>query len=156
MKKRRRKTLIFLFVAFVLISLSAFHLNNVLFRCLLALAIALLVSTAYYFIQRNRFAHSLTKNVFETYKHRFGKSLHIEFTADQLLTVGADKETKINLTQLEEINETGSYFLLKFKSGERLIVPKAQVSANDFSLLVQQIVEKYAIPFTQELNWKFR
>ncbi|WP_442591489.1 YcxB family protein [Pedobacter sp. AW31-3R] len=155
-KRRRRKTLIILFGAFMLFSISSLLEERPTIKWWEIIIFAFIFIFLYSFYQRWLYQRHYRKNIAETYKNRHGKPGWIEFTEDQLLSADFAGESKINLEQLEYIYEIRRYYLIKFKTAEVLIVPKAEIPEEDFRVIINRIIKKYNVPFTQELEWKFK
>jgi len=155
-RKRRRTTLMLLGFAFSLMALSSYLGNDLSFTWWDFLIMGLILIVCYPLYQRILYLRHYRKSVAETYKNRFGKSSQLEFRGDQLLTSDYVGDSKLNLGQLEQVYEIGLYFFLKFKSAEVLILPKDRIPMEDFKAVLNQLIDKYHLPYTQELNWKFR
>lgn len=155
-KKRRRNTLIILSGMFIVISIEAYLAGGHLFKWWEVLIIGTIFIYLYTFYQRNLYIRHYKKNVAENFKNKFGKTASVEFSDEQLITGDYAGESKLNLEQLEHIYETGTYYIIKFRTADGLVVRKEEVSDSEFRALIKRLTEKYNIPFTQELNWKFR
>lgn len=155
-KKRKWKMPIILIVVFTFMSASSYVEDKSIFKSLGFLLIGLVLAVIYYFFLRGTFIRNIRKSVEKTYSDRFGKPMLLEFQDHQLLKSSYSGETKIFMEQIAHVFETNVYFLIAFKTGEVLIIPKAQTPLEDFKILLNKLKEQYKFPFEQELNWKFK
>lgn len=65
-------------------------------------------------------------------------------------------ESKIFVSALECIDETGDYFFVKLKTGEALIIPKSEVPAGAVKNYLQALSQQLNIPYNSNLNWKWK
>lgn len=155
-RNKKRRTLIILFGAFVMLALSSYLNEGPSSPWWAFLICGLIFVSLYPIYQRYLYKKHYKKIITNTYKNRFGKPVQVEFKDDELLTKDYSGESKIHLVQLEHIYEIGAYFLLKFETAEVLILPKNQIPMEDFNVILTQLIQKYNLPFSQELNWKFK
>ena len=155
-RKRKRTTSIQLGLGFSLMALLSYLGNNLFFSWWDFLIMGLILVVGYPIYQPISDLRHHRKYIAETYKNRFGKTSQVEFSGDQLLTNDYVGDSKLDLGQLEQVCETGTHFFLKFNTAEVLILPKDSIPLEDFKVLLNQLIDKYQLPYTQELNWKFR
>jgi hypothetical protein len=97
------------------------------------------------------------KYVGDIHKNSFNETSNITFTDEAIETADRTGTSKINLTEIETISETGSYFYLKLKTGQHLIIPKTQLSNSDeVRTLLTSLSKKLNINFISDLNWKWK
>ena len=66
-------------------------------------------------------------------------------------------ESKVNLSEISGINETGEYFYLRMRTGESLIVPKHKIDSIDVvRKKLVLLAEKLGVKFTSELDWRWK
>ncbi|AHM63209.1 hypothetical protein D770_24820 [Flammeovirgaceae bacterium 311] len=98
---------------------------------------------------------SYQKHLREHYKNKFGVASEIEFKEGFLICNSIGIESKIKLSEFEEVNETANHILVKVRSGESLIVPKAMDDIEQFKLELVSNLEGYHIPWHKKLDWKW-
>nr|WP_294789890.1 YcxB family protein [uncultured Mucilaginibacter sp.] len=97
------------------------------------------------------------KYVRDIHRTSFNQTSNITFTDEAIETADRTGTSKINLTEIETISETGSYFYLKLNTGAHLIMPKAQLkNTDDVRSLLTTISKKLGVNFVSELNWKWK
>ncbi|HEX5153995.1 MAG TPA: hypothetical protein VFW07_21260 [Parafilimonas sp.] len=155
---KRQRTTTWLILSATLLFLS--HLfyksgDNVLFYYFLISGI--LIFIFYPFYQRRHYKNHYNKFIADTYKNRFGQTANIKFTDSVIETTDITGESKINLTELENVTETGSYFFPKLKTGGHIIIPKAKIdNVNELKNVLKQLCENLNIDFVEDLSWKWK
>lgn len=155
-RKNRRNTIIMLIAAFSLVTISEFLKSHLPLPWWVLLILGLLFILWYPRHQRNVYIKHYRKHISEYYKHRFGKLSQIEFLDGQLLIKDYVGEARLDLAHADHLYETRDYFYVKFETAEVLILPKGQLHLTEFSAFLRELSTQYTIPFTQDLNWKWR
>lgn len=88
----------------------------------------------------------------ENYSKRFGESEIIEITTDSIFSKDKTGETKINLSEIEKVDETNNHFFLKISTGHSLIIPKNELSETD---ALRKKFKDLGLPVNNETNWKW-
>ncbi|MEO6232539.1 MAG: hypothetical protein ABJB11_12080 [Ferruginibacter sp.] len=154
-KKRTKSWLIVSGAMFLLGFLFLQSDNSFLFYYFLAFGIVTLLFYPLY--QRNQYKNHYAKFIADTYKNRFGQTANIHFGENAIETNDVTGESKINLSELESITETGDYFYPGLKTGGHLIIPKLKIS--DVSQLRQelkQLCQRLKINFIDDIIWKWK
>ena len=81
--------------------------------------------------QKSYYRKHYQKYIADTLKNRFGETATITFTDTNIECFDRTGDSKIILTEIEEIFETGEYFYLRMKSGVSLIIPKSKIENTD-------------------------
>jgi hypothetical protein len=111
----------------------------------------------YPFYQRWRYKKYYAKFIADTYKNRFGQIVNVEFTESTIETEDITGESKIHLTEIENVTETANYFYLKLKTGEHIIIPKSKIkSVSELKTTLRQLCIKLNIDFIENLNWRWK
>jgi hypothetical protein len=98
-----------------------------------------------------------TKHNREVYKNRFGTKCEIQFTDEAIFCQDQTSETKISTSDIEQVNEIGSHYFLKLKSGPSLIIPKAKTLEIDLvKSEILLLTKKLQVPLNVDLNWRWR
>jgi len=155
-KKKRIKTWLILSGSWLLFSFVFYQSHNTLLFYLF-LAYTLITLLFYPFYQRRQYKNYYKKFIADTYKNRFGKTANIKFTELALETNDITGESKINLTQFENVTETANYFYLKMKTGGHLIIPKLKINnVDDVREELKSLCTKLSIDFITDLDWKWK
>ena len=153
-KRFRNKIIIpLIYLALGLISL----LINEIALCIFFI----LVGSAWYFFfpkyERNRYVKHYQSFIEENYNNRFGKSETIEFENEVILSKDYTGESKIFLSEIEELNEINEYFFLKFNSGVSLIIPKNGIlSSEPLGKYLVDLSTRFKIKHNIDLDWKWK
>ena len=65
--------------------------------------------------------------IIENYSKRFGELATLEFNPDSIFSRDKTGEGKLNLSEIEKVDETKSHFFLKVSTGMSLIIPKNKI-----------------------------
>jgi hypothetical protein len=155
-KKKRTISWIIVSISIFLVSLIFYRNNNsILFYCFLGFGIY--TSIFYPLYQRQQYRNHYAKFIAENYKYRFGQIANINFSENAIETIDATGESKINLSEIENITETGEYFYPRLKSGGHLIIPKSKIiDVSQVRTSLINICEKLNINFIEDQNWKWK
>jgi len=155
-KRQRTRSWLIVFGSSFLLSFMFYQSGNkALFYYFLILG--LLALFFYPFYQRSYYKKHYKRFVADIYKNRFGRIVKVTFTDNTIEQITDAGETKINLSELESISETGEYFFPKLKSGGALIILKnKEVDVNEFRNELKLLCGKLNIPFIEDLNWTWK
>jgi len=155
-KKARIRGWIWTTVTFLLLAYLFFDSDNDFLGIyfLIAAGISLIF---YPLFSRWRYKRHYLKYIQETYKNRFGEQCTIEITDDTIATKDKTGEGRINTTEIEEINEIAEFYFVKMTTGQTLIISKVKTDELEkIKNQIKSLVEKKAIRYNIELNWKWR
>jgi YcxB-like protein len=155
-KKLRTKSLILVSSILFILSILFFQSKNN-FLAYSFLAYGVINIFLYPLYLKNHYKKHYQKFIQENYKNRFGKLSTLTLNNDSIECFDTTGNLKINLSEIEVINETGEYFYLSLKSGGNIIIPK--VTSEDIDILrtgLQQITDRLKIKLNSELNWKWK
>jgi YcxB-like protein len=155
-KKKRRKSWVIVSMATLLLSFICYrNTNNFMAYSFLALAIYTIFFYPLYL--RAYYKKYYKKFIADAYKNKIGINSSISFNDTQVVIFDRTGESKINLTEIEEITETGEYIFLRMKIGESLIIPKLKIKeVNELLKELKELTEKLNIKFISDINWKWR
>lgn len=89
----------------------------------------------------------------ENYSKRFGQVEALEITNDRILSKDKTGEGKINLSEVERIDETKNHFFLKVSTGLSLVIPKKELeTANK----LRQKFKDIGLTVNDETNWTWK
>jgi hypothetical protein len=154
-KKRTKSWLIVTGSIFLLGFLFYQSANSFLAYYFLAFGVVTLIFYPIY--QRQQYRNHYAKFIAENYKNRFGQIANINFSENTIETIDATGESKINLSEIENVTETGAYFYPRLKSGGHLIIPKSKIiDVSQVRTSLKNLCEKLNINFIEDLNWKWK
>lgn len=155
-KRQRTRVWLILSGSMLLLSFMFYQNNNEgLFYYFLIFGVITFIFYPLY--QRRHYKNHYNKFVADTYKNRFGQITNIKFAESAIETDDITGESKINLTEIENVTETGDYFYPKLRAGGHLIIPKAKIG--DISQLrkeLKQLCVRLNIDFIEDLNWRWK
>jgi len=154
-RKRFRIKIIFPLIYLVL-GLFSLLINDIVL-CIFFI----IVGSAWYLFypkyESNRYIKHYQSYIDENYKNRFGKSETIEFEDDAILSKDYTGESKLYLSEIEELNEINEYFFLKFNSGVSLIIPKNGIlSSEPLDRYLKDLSSRLKIKHYIDLDWKWK
>lgn len=154
-QNQKRKSIIVISFSLLVLFAILFDSNNSNQNILLSIVILIsmllypLYLKSHYYKHYNKFIEDTTKNKTDRPASLSFREFHIE-------TVDETGESKINYTNLEEINEIKDYIFLRLKTGESIIFPKNKI--DNFEKLkdeLYKISNVYNLKTNVELNWKW-
>ncbi len=129
--------------------------NSFLFYYFMVFGIVSLIFYPLY--QRQHYKNHYAKFIADTYKNRFGQTANIHFAENAIETNDVTGESRINLSALENVIETGEYFYPSLKTGGHLIIPKSKISdVSELRQELRQLCGRLKIDFIEDLNWKWK
>jgi len=107
--------------------------------------------------QRKHYKNHYEKFIDDTYKNRVGITAEITFDDFAIHTTDVTGESRINLSELENVTETGDYFYLSLKTGGHLIVPKSKIgNVPELRVKLKELAGRLNIEFIEDLKWKWK
>lgn len=155
-KKQRRKS--WIINSFTILCLSyLFYQSGNNFLTYYFLGFGILFVCLFPWYLKSHYKKHYKKFIQDTYKNRFGVTVTVKFNQDCIETFDITGESKINLSEIEEIIETGEYIYLKMRTGGKLIIPKLRIDYVDrLREELKKIADKLNIKFVSYLNWKWK
>ncbi|MBK8807419.1 MAG: YcxB family protein [Bacteroidales bacterium] len=89
----------------------------------------------------------------ENYSNRFGHVETIEINNDSIFSKDKTGEGKINLSEIEKIDETDNHFFLKISTGLSLIIPKRELEKTDE---LKSKFKDLGLTLNNETNWMWK
>lgn len=153
---RRRKIGKYLVPIFYVPIAILFYFSHGIFFALPFFIVAIL----WYFIapkwSKRRFVKSYEAIVKENYKNMFGQILEIQFDNDFIFLKRGNSESKIDINEVEEINEIEDYIFIKLKNGSSIIIPKHIKKIGDLLLLLSELSNRLNVKYNINNNWKWQ
>jgi hypothetical protein len=106
-----------------------------------------------------RYKRHYRRHIQDTYKNRFGEECILEITEDAIFTKDKTGETRINTTEIEEINEITDFYFIKTKSGTSLIISKLKTDPAELDRIkseLKALAGNKGVKHNVELDWKWR
>lgn len=154
-KKRKRNQFI---VPLIYVALGLFLLfGDKTISGIFFFVVALLWFLIYPKWERRRYEKHYKAYVKENFKERFGRLATVEFNNDLIYMKDASSEAKIMTSELEEISEIPTAIIVRFKTGQGLIIPKDKIeNINHLRERLQQIAGQLNISYSVEGSWKWK
>lgn len=89
----------------------------------------------------------------ENYSKRFGQDETLEIFNDCISSKDKIGEGKINLSEIERVNETNNHFFLKISTGLSILIPKRELDS------VEKLREKFkdiGLSINDEKSWTWK
>lgn len=89
----------------------------------------------------------------ENYSKRFGQVEMIVINKDSIFSKNKTGEGKINLSEIDKIDETANHFFLKLSTGLSLLIPKKDLQN------AKEVRDKFSeigLPVNDERNWTWK
>lgn len=154
--KKRRNNKIILPLIYLGLAIISFLIEGIGLS-IIFLIIGLLWFLFYPAYERKKYFKHYDKYIEENYKNKFGKVETLYFEEDYVLYKDYIGEGKLFLSEVEELNEIGKYFFLKFNSGVSLIIPKVKIdNLEQFSQYIKSLVSRLNRKHKIELNWEWK
>lgn len=93
----------------------------------------------------------------ENYAQRVGKNVSLELEDEFIISKTEGIETRIEMSQVEEIIEISSTIFIKLKTTGSFILPKDKIA--DLGQVIHQLkvlASQIGVPFSKDLRWKFK
>jgi len=147
---RIRIPVIYFILAFII-----YILVDILFAAIF-IGIGILWYFAYPYFIRKKFTKHYDKLVQEYFKNRFGKQVSLVFGDEFIETFDSEAESKLRISEIDEIIEIENYYFIKMASGFSLIIPKLQIrNLNELKDTLSNLVRNFKIKHHIELDWKW-
>ena len=154
-KKKRLKSWLMNTFIFVLLS-AVFYYYEVFMMSYYFAAFAIITLIFYPFYQRRLYKKHYEKHIDENLKNSFGHSVEVRFNDSDLLASDYTGESKINYSSFEKIIEISSHFFLKLTNGSMVIIPKSEIKSEEVRDTLKSLSKKVTIPYSLELDWKWK
>jgi hypothetical protein len=94
------------------------------------------------------------KFVRKTYKGNFGKLYTLNFNRDFIGLSDSAAESKIKLSEVDEVVETNKYFFVKLKTSASIIIPKEELeNVDELRKELISVAGKAHVKFLFDSNW---
>jgi hypothetical protein len=155
-RKKRMRSRIILPTMFGLLALVA--LNNADIALAIIFGILGLTWLLFYPAYEGRsYRKHYKKHIDEFYRNRFGKFATVEFDKESMFIKDEGSETKIQLTEISDINEIGSSIYINIKTGGALIIPKGRVkNLPELITRLKEIAAKLHVEYMLHEAWEWR
>lgn len=119
----------------------------------------IIVAVLWYFYSpvflRNRYSKHYDKTIEEKLSNRFGKEVTVAFNNELLETKDYLGESKLKTSAIETIFEIESHILIRFETGESLIIPKRGIKVEDLVISLKDLAKELKIEYVEEFDWKW-
>lgn len=126
MQKKKRNSRVLLTVGASGIA-GYFYVNGNIGMTYYFAIIALLTSLFYPKYYKWRYRKHFLNFIRTNYANRFNEVSSIEISKNQIIAKDVSGEGRVGISEVEKVSETINHFFLLLKSGDSLIIPKAQL-----------------------------
>ncbi len=99
-----------------------------------------------------RMKKNFQKYIRRTHKDRFDQPEELQIQAKGILSKNYSGEGEIKKSELFELIEIPTLFLLAMKNGASIILPKSQLTNTE---LLKSELKKIGVPYRAEMNWQY-
>lgn len=99
-----------------------------------------------------RYKKHYKTHIKENYLKRFGQVETLEISQESISSKNKIGEGKINLSEIEKIDETNKHFFLKISTGLSLIIPKQELADSNG---LRERFKEIGLSVNDELSWKW-
>lgn len=150
--KKKRKEWVLLTVGSILVGIY-FYLNHNSVMAVYFWLVAIICGLFYPRYFKWRYKKHYKTYIQENYSKRFGQLETIEIKDNAIFSKDKIGEGKINLSEIERIDETDKHFFIKISSGMSLIIPKGEINGPDN---LRQKFQELGITLNVEINWDWK
>jgi Ca2+/Na+ antiporter len=123
--------------------------------------LSLLFSVAAYILYPLRDARfykkKITANVIQANQDKFEQQITLTFDEQYLSSEINGNEGKVELSEIEQIDEIQNEIFIKTKTGQSIFIPKNGVSnISDFIPFLKKLSTTLNIPYLVDLDWKYK
>nr|WP_294938619.1 YcxB family protein [uncultured Flavobacterium sp.] len=155
-RKARRKSLIWVIIMFIIIGLMFYDRNELMTTYVFG-GMAIITLFLYPFYLASHYKKHYKKFILDTYKNRFNKESEVTFEPEFFKSSSEGNETKMSLSEVEEINEIQNHIFLRLKSGGGLIIKKSKIeNITAFKDYLKKLSIELDIKYIEDLNWKWK
>ncbi|MEO7214135.1 hypothetical protein [Mucilaginibacter sp.] len=126
------------------------------FYCYYFAAAGVISLIFYPFYQRYAYKKHYRKFLLDKLSNRIGKECIIDFQQDIIQTKDVTGESKINTSEVSEINEIGTHYFVRLNTGDALVIPKSAVATDSFVEDLLDIFQNPEMEVTKELDWRWK
>lgn len=154
--KSRKRSRILVPLVYVFLGVSLLLFSDIIFAL-----IFIIIGFIWYFIHplymRRRYVKHFEKYIDENLKNRYGKVITLIFEDEYITAIDYLGESKLRIKEITNISEIPCYCIIKFSSGESLIVPTTKINnIHEFNDLIKHIATNQQIDIIVDSNWKWK
>ena len=129
-QKKKRKGHLFLVIGFVIAACYFYLQENNMFAIYFGV-VAIVFALFYPIYFKLRYKKYYKKYVQENYSKHFNVTETIEISSDSIHIQNKIGEGKVNLSEIEKVNEIQEYFFVELSTGNSLVIPKKELTEID-------------------------
>lgn len=150
-KKIKLRSTIMLFAFFFIAAIFCYIRVN-LFSTVYFLVFAILSIFIFPPLYKRKLKKDLIKFCEENYKNIGDEKTFLEFENESIYSKSKMGESRLNVSEIEKIDETELYFFIKLSNALTLIIPKSEIENVD---VLRTKLKSYEIEFNSLLDWKW-
>ncbi|MEP6793841.1 MAG: YcxB family protein, partial [Saprospiraceae bacterium] len=111
----------------------------------------------YTYFEKRQYKRHFTKYIKANYNSEIGVNTTIELNDEGVSIAVGEAKTTMPWTEIEAINETGTLILIEEKNQNAIVIPKQKTSGiTDLIGELKGTAGNHSIPYTEDLNWKWK
>ncbi len=119
---------------------------------LLYLILAVIAGVYYPRYIKWRYKKHYLSHIRESYKQRIGLTVRLEFEGDTITARDKTGESKLQVSEVEVVQETPKHFFMRFTTGVSVIIPKLDEEEVE---ALKAVFNQAGIEVEDQLNWKW-
>ncbi len=114
----------------------------------------LLTFILYPFYDKQQYRRYYLNYIRENFGNRIDKESTLAINSDQIQISSIGYQGRIEVTEIEKINETFSHIFMELKSGDTLIIPKKIDEYQKLNDKLEMVAMEKGISWNKDLKWK--
>lgn len=106
--------------------------------------------------EAKRYVKYFLKHIQDNLSKSIDKPVEILLGEEDIYAKSPENESKMTWQSLIKVVEIPQLFLLMMDRGVAILIPKDQVDETSVRALLEEKAAEYHIPFSEELDWKWR
>lgn len=151
--KKRRRTRFMIPILYIGLAIYIMVAANHWVGSLAMLVVAVLWWFFYPLYSAVRYRKHFDKFIKKNYKNRFNRDIEVVFQPEEITMRDSGTTSSIKTTETENLVELPDHFFVKLVTGAAIIIPKHAVLD---PVVFKTTLEKYGIPYLDQMNWKWK
>lgn len=155
-KKQRKRGLILWTSAFFILAL-VFYLQGNTFLSIYFVAFGIGFFFVYPLYARWIYKRYFKRYINKHFKESDSDNMTLTITEEKIILGNGKEEGKINISEIEKIDEIPTHVFIKLQGGRNLIIPKLKLeNKEEFLKICQSIAQEKGLGYNKSLNWKWK
>lgn len=132
------------------------YLQGMMIGALLFVAGSVVVYMVYPKTAKKKYLKHYRRFIRENRSGQIGRRVSLSIDDAYIHASDEGGEAKVQLSEITDITELATIFMIKFKVGESFVIPKNEIAdAEGLGQFLKALSEKLHVPYSAELDWKW-